>query len=936
MEEEPNSSRIKSCRSPTSSIEFDELNDPCLDPDLEDDLENLTTTTKQPHFLDYAYTSPTGFDEILPKTEINTTEVTRNDILIVSMKKAESEFSEQSTSGTIRGVEDYSQFKNKFQPNKEPSYSLPRFTEQDTSTLNNRSTWPIIRSGDIKGASKRLGEFEPKIECVYSLLSMLGSHDSMETASKFLELSKTRDSCIALRRSGCIPLLVQIMHSDVDDIARKKAGTALHNVIHCHPDDKVGRREAKVLRLMEQIIEFCENLKKTNDENLLIAEKHPSQAICSLMKLSFDEDHRHSMGQLGALHAIANLVFMDHSAHGSKSNDQKCISLRRYAGMSLTNLTFGDGNNKAQLCSNKKFMKSLVAQLESSADDLLQVTASVLRNLSWRADNNMKLVLNEIGTVTALTKAAMVNKNENTLKAILSALWNLSAHCSTNKTEFCKVEGALAFLVDTLNFDAPSKTLNVVENAGGILRNVSSHIAVTEEYRKILRQRNCLGILLQQLRSESLTVVSNACGTLWNLSARCPEDQKYLCENGAIPMLRSLVHSKHKMISNGSNAALKNLINYKPIEFNANSLDPIAKALGFKELPSLNVRKQRALVQELEQQNLTETFENLDHTTPSKEEKNNSWDENRFIPESSNCFNYKIPNSVDEQQKNCDEINLSPSNNKNNQSENYDLEEQENDQIIDYSVKYNVEDSSRKLEKSSTKEKEEDDEEEPIPYSRYQETDLDQITNYSLRYAENQTDVADKNSTNVYEGNEMMLALDDTVKCYQTEGTPYVISNATSMSDLRQNKDVEKNKLKSKIPSGINTPDKPINYCDEGTPGYFSRFDSLSSLDELEPNDSNIRIKTLVEVTNENEVTLDDIKQQQHQQQQQKQHKQPMTILNEESDQLTNLEDSLHKAVTFSEQPTPLMFSRHSSIESLASAEPDCVDDKSSIVSDFR
>lgn len=919
--EEPNSSKIKSCRSPTSSIEFDELNDACLDPDLEDDLDNLTTTTKQPHFLDYAYTSPAGFDENPVKTEINTTEVTRNDIMTVSMKKAESEFSEQSTSGTIKGVEDYKQFKNKFQPNKEPCYSLPRFTEQDTSTLNNRSTWPIIRSADVKGPSRKLGEFEPKIECVYSLLSMLGSHDSMETASKFLELSKTRDSCIALRRSGCIPLLVQIMHSDVDDVARKKAGIALHNVIHCHPDDKVGRREAKVLRLIEQIVEFCENLKKINDESLLIAEKHPSQAICSLMKISFDEDHRHAMGQLGALHAIANLVYMDHSAHGPTSNDQKCISLRRYAGMSLTNLTFGDGNNKAQLCSNKKFMKSLVAQLESNADDLLQVTASVLRNLSWRADNNMKLVLNEIGTVTALTKAAMVNKNENTLKAILSALWNLSAHCSTNKTEFCKVEGALAFLVDTLSFDAPSKTLNVVENAGGILRNVSSHIAVTEEYRKILRQRNCLGILLQQLRSESLTVVSNACGTLWNLSARCPEDQKYLCENGAIPMLRSLVHSKHKMISNGSNAALKNLINYKPTEFNTNSLDPVAKSLGLKELPSLNVRKQRALVQELEQQNLTETFENLDHTTPSKEEKTNSWDDeiNRFIPETSNCFNYKIPNSIDEQ-KNCDEINLSPSSNK-NQSENYDLEEQENDQIIDYSVKYNVEDNSRKLKNLNTKEKEEE-EEEPIAYTRYQETDLDQITNYSLRYAENPSDVVDKN--------DMLLPLDDTVKCYQTEGTPYVISNATSMSDLRQNKDVEKNKLKSKIPSGINTPDKPINYCDEGTPGYFSRFDSLSSLDELEHNDSIVKIKTLVEVTNENEVTLDDIQQQQQQQ------KKSMSILNEESDQLTNLEDGLQKAVTFSEQPTPLMFSRHSSIESLGSAEPDCVDDKSSIVSDFR
>lgn len=35
---------------------------------------------------------------------------------------------------------------------------------------------------------------------------------------------------------------------------------------------------------------------------------HPGAAIAALMKLSFDEEHRHAMCQLGALHAIANLI----------------------------------------------------------------------------------------------------------------------------------------------------------------------------------------------------------------------------------------------------------------------------------------------------------------------------------------------------------------------------------------------------------------------------------------------------------------------------------------------------------------------------------------------------------------------------------------------------------------------------------------------------
>lgn len=83
-------------------------------------------------------------------------------------------------------------------------------------------------------------------------------------------------------------------------------------------------------------------------------------------------------------------------------------------------------------------------------------------------------------------------------------------------------------------------------------------------YRATLRENNCLPILLQQLKSPSLTVVSNACGTLWNLSARCHQDQRTLWELGAVPMLRSLVHSKHKMISMGSSAALKNLLAARP------------------------------------------------------------------------------------------------------------------------------------------------------------------------------------------------------------------------------------------------------------------------------------------------------------------------------------------------------------------------------------
>lgn len=37
-------------------------------------------------------------------------------------------------------------------------------------------------------------------------------------------------------------------------------------------------------------------------------DKHPGPTIAALMKLSFDEEHRHAMCQLGGLYAIAQLI----------------------------------------------------------------------------------------------------------------------------------------------------------------------------------------------------------------------------------------------------------------------------------------------------------------------------------------------------------------------------------------------------------------------------------------------------------------------------------------------------------------------------------------------------------------------------------------------------------------------------------------------------
>ncbi|KAK7095933.1 hypothetical protein V1264_005287 [Littorina saxatilis] len=525
--------------------------------------------------------------------------------------------------------------------------SVMSFNSNNTHTTStSQSSAPS--SASAKPQPQQLGT---KVEMVYSLLSMLGTHDKDDMSRTLLAMSSSQDSCIAMRQSGCLPLLIQLLHgSDKDSgllgntrgsaAARARASAALHNIVHSNPDDKRGRREARTLRLLEQIRAHCdqqrgETTAEEEEEEEGAGSKaadidhHPGPAIAALMKLSFDEDYRHAICTLGGLQAMAELLEVDHTKQGN-TGDNYSITVRRYACMALTNLTFGDGKNKALLCSMQPAMHALVAQLRSPNEDLCQGAASVLRNLSWRADLASKKTLREVGAVTTLTESAMAVKKETTLKSILSALWNLSSHCSENKAEICAVKGALEFLVSLLTFKSGGKTHAIVENGGGILRNVSSQIAIREDYRRTLRQKGCLQILLAQLRSTSLTIVSNACGTLWNLSARCSEDQELLRDMGAVGMLRNLVHSKHRMIAMGSSAALRNLLSSAG---SGKGMDCDRGNHGNR--PTLSARKQRALEEELDAQNLSETCENVesprDSPTDTPPSRTADGDGRRFV-----------------------------------------------------------------------------------------------------------------------------------------------------------------------------------------------------------------------------------------------------------------------------------------------------------------
>nr|XP_055039574.1 adenomatous polyposis coli protein 2 isoform X1 [Misgurnus anguillicaudatus]XP_055039575.1 adenomatous polyposis coli protein 2 isoform X1 [Misgurnus anguillicaudatus] len=499
---------------------------------------------------------------------------------------------------------------------------------QSTECLS-KATVPDMDTGNA-GTSDAPGEAGSKVEMVFWLLSMLASRDREEMSRTLLAMSSSQESCIAMRKSGCVPLLVQILHEGgtgeasgtggYSREARSRASAALHNIVYSQPDEGQARREMRVLHVLEQIRSHCENGWDWIENNLGTpspggaktreipepVDPQICQALCVIMKLSFEEEYRRAMNELGGLQAIAELMQLDQELYGMQ-NEPINMALRRYAGMTLTNLTYGDVVNKASLCSKKSCLRAIVAQLASESEELQQVVSSILRNLSWRADINSKRALRDVGSVSGLMTCALQATKESTLKSVLSALWNLSAHSTENKVAICSVDGALGFLVSTLTYRCQTNSLAIIESGGGILRNVSSLIATRDDYRQILRDHNCLQTLLQHLRSHSLTIVSNACGTLWNLSARSPKDQELLWDFGAVSMLRNLIHSKHKMIAMGSAAALRNLLSNRPLKYKDTAVVSPGSCM-----PSLYMRKQKALEAELDAKHLAETFDSIE------------------------------------------------------------------------------------------------------------------------------------------------------------------------------------------------------------------------------------------------------------------------------------------------------------------------------------
>ncbi|CAH8824533.1 unnamed protein product [Trichobilharzia szidati] len=386
--------------------------------------------------------------------------------------------------------------------------------------------------------------------------------------------------------------------------------------------------------------------KRTNNLSSIIEScaACPVAEVAALVRLSFDAMHRNAICELGGVHALISLLRIEQTIwseylnpFSSNNNNntppisatttitttntntgvnttnsliignqnvtttllENSLALRRYICMALTNLTYATIDNKAFICRRIANLEVLLAQLETGNEELKQVSASVLRNLSWRTDSRSKAALRRVCAAKRLTIAAMSAQKESTLRTTLSALWNLSAHCSQNKKAVCSVDGLLPFLLRMLRLQNPVENLVIIENSGGILRNISTIIASRDDYRSILHQYNCFPILLELLRNPpSLTVVVNVCGTLWNLTCSSlnniipnagnngsnnntsatstttttsaanttnivvssHHDRLLLLQLGALELIQKLTQSKHDLIRNSSMAVYRNLL----------------------------------------------------------------------------------------------------------------------------------------------------------------------------------------------------------------------------------------------------------------------------------------------------------------------------------------------------------------------------------------
>lgn len=415
-----------------------------------------------------------------------------------------------------------------------------------------------------------------------------GKDNDGDAANLLLALSRTAETVEVMHQSACLKMLIQIIHNieHKEDRnhqeVRLRASETLRNIIESKGETRQGKHDLCVLNVLEKVRSHCDMMfdfisSHPAGQKIDSATQESLHASCEallgpmrkLYKYSNDkEKYRPSILTLGGLQATAEVLIVNFrllavqkkctGRHGDKRicHSSKIVTIIISI---LINLTYGDVDNKSTLCAFEHFLKALMYHISLQNESIIASGAQVLRNLSWRATGDIKEALLVYDAGITLMSAIDYCSEEATLQYITSALWNLSAHSLESRTRISSTPNGIVQLVNLLSYNSPSGTTSVVENVGGILKNLSVVIK-DEKYRRKFRDSGGLAKLAQHLKSKNKTVLANATGVLWNLSAHHYEDQKILWDLGCIPLLDIHRTSEHKSIRENARGALRNLL----------------------------------------------------------------------------------------------------------------------------------------------------------------------------------------------------------------------------------------------------------------------------------------------------------------------------------------------------------------------------------------
>ena len=446
-----------------------------------------------------------------------------------------------------------------------------------------------------KRHSKDLKQSPEGLDTIFLLLSLITTKSQPdEQKIEVLEkLASSEITCLGMRQSGCISLLLDIIHNwerkeetqHVD--VRQRAQIVLRKLVNSSTNAQQHEYESHTLRYLEYVRDHVDSLyellgilkvgDEVEEEGLEMCKKQCEERVeFAIRKLNIKsrdkQDYRPVLLNLGGVQAVAEILIIDfklarhYASCGSSdtviSHPPTVISLALNI---LVNLTYGDVETKSALCQIPHFLATLVHHIRHGNEAVIASAAQILRNLSWKASNAVQTAIGESGVAVTLCKALERIQKDSTLQHVSSALWNLSAH-SLDKERMCASSTTIPMLVKLLSYDGSptSDSLIVVENVGGILCNLSAMISRKEVFRRKLRDSKCLQKLHLQLKLEpSRMVLENACGILWNLSTHCAEDQEAMWQIGIPEQLLKLKDSEHKNVAFSAGKALLNLMQHK-------------------------------------------------------------------------------------------------------------------------------------------------------------------------------------------------------------------------------------------------------------------------------------------------------------------------------------------------------------------------------------